>query len=153
MPLAVSDPNSLHTLVHLTFSFMRNSSLMRKPFAFMKVHLSNPCICYCDLQRTITTSIIKRPTIEQTMRTVYFLAAAASSAFSLARFSRLPSNLASLLASRNFLYAPPSTGLGKSFLLISLMVVSAWTIGMADLRDVTVLALDTSSLEASPFLC
>jgi hypothetical protein len=73
---------------------------MRKAVAFMKVHLSIVEYCYCDLHPSIETSIETRDPLAT--YAIYFLAAAASSALSFARFSRLPANLASLLASLNF---------------------------------------------------
>ena len=91
---------------------------------------------------------------------LYFFGADASSAFDLALFSRTPTSLASLLASRSLRYAPSSP------LPISLRCTSpiasaraTFVIGMPWPSLLTTFSADaslcasTSSFEASSFLC
>jgi hypothetical protein len=120
------------------------------------IHESTPkqSLIVANVSHTIHRNQPKKEPQRKVRATIYFLAAAASSAFSFARLSRLPWCLASLLASRNFLYAPPSTASGSSLFLISLISVLAWMIGRPNLTLLMVfLAPETSSLDASPFLC
>lgn len=111
------------------------------------------------------TSPLQRPSTRRLSKTdqsdIYFLAAAASSALSFARFSRLPEFRLSARESRSFRYAPPSIALGMSLFLISEMPVDRPVMGKSFLTMATslsaelswLLAAATSSLLASPCLC